>query len=151
MKQDITLKMALYDKDHFALGKGNMDAADFKKLIESLIKAFKEAYQNNYKEYADIIEQDSELLMLVLQKKTPNVVKAIVEHPKLPGIKIAIYGLDNQGEPKIEVLKSPYNHNLCASLNPYYNGLNEVKKEVQQTAEPKQETKNTQNSISRKM
>jgi spore cortex formation protein SpoVR/YcgB (stage V sporulation) len=88
--------------------------------------------------------------MLVLQKKTPNVVKAIVEHPKLPEIKIAIYGLDCNGNPKIEVLKAPYNHNLCASINPYYNGLNEVKKAPQSNAQ-EENTKKTHNTNSRNM
>ena len=121
--KNTTLALSLCNNDKFALGKGTMDPVIFKKLIESLVMAFKEAYQNSYNEYVEILQKESDFFLLIVQKKVPNVTKAIIEHPKLPSIQIAIKGRDSNGNTKIEILKSPFNQNQCKSVIPYYNNL----------------------------
>lgn len=123
MNKKTTLALGLYSQKDFALGKGNMDPSSFKKLVDSLVKAFESAYGNNYQEYINVLEKSADFLLLIVQRKVPNVTKAIIEHPQLPSIQIAIKGLDIDGNPKIELLKAPFDQNKCKSVIPYYNKM----------------------------
>ena len=116
-----TLKMSLYKDEWFALENDDMNPILFAKLVNSLEKVFVGEYgTDGAKEHVNKVHKGDHLVLFINQKKVPNIIKSLVQHPEIE-IEVKLKGRTNTGEEVTRVMNKPFNANSCTELIPYYN------------------------------
>ena len=124
------VKMTLTSDKLFILENETMQKNDFIALIKELKRSFESVYRDKGSEtYIYEIENqpvDAPLLGIA-QQKVPNVVKALVEHPRY-NIEVKICR-EVKRQTSTTIIRKPFNVNQCLAEIPYYNPkINEVSK-----------------------
>ena len=116
-----TLKMSLYKDEWFALENEDMNPILFTKLVIALESVFTTEYgTDGAKEHVNKISKNDNLVLFINQKKVPNIIKSLVQHPEL-NIEVSLKGKTNTGEELTRTIGKPFNPNSCTELIPYYN------------------------------
>ena len=120
------LNTTIYKNGWFALENDNMDPALFSNLVNTIEKIFVNEYNaEGAKAHVNKIEKDGKLVLFINQKKVPNIIKSLVQHPEHE-IQISLTGMNNKDEKVTRTIEKPFDANKVTELVPAFNNKKKI-------------------------
>ena len=119
-----TLNISIYKDEWFALENNDMDPRVFSGLVNTIEKIFVDEYKvEGAKAHVNKVEKDGRLVLFINQRKVPNIIKSLVQHPN-HDIEISLTGKNTQNEEVTRTIGKPFDANKVTELVPCYNNKN---------------------------
>ena len=121
MNKTNTLNATIYKDGWFVLENVDMDSKLFSELVNTIEKIFIAEYKTEgAKEHVNKVEKDNRLVLFINQKKVPNIIKSLVQHPDYE-IKVSLTGIKNKNEKVTRIIEKPFEANKVTELVPAFN------------------------------
>jgi len=118
------LNLKIFKDEWFALENNDMDPRVFSGLVNTIEKIFVDEYKvEGAKAHVNKVEKDGRLVLFINQRKVPNIIKSLVQHPN-HDIEISLTGKNTQNEEVTRTIGKPFDANKVTELVPCYNNKN---------------------------
>ena len=118
------LNLKIFKDEWFALENNDMDPRAFSNLVNTIEKIFVDEYKvEGAKAHVNKVEKDGRLVLFINQRKVPNIIKSLVQHPN-HDIEISLTGKNAQNAEVTRTIGKPFDANKVTELVPCYNNKN---------------------------